>query len=375
MSVPERFRPSMKAFFSVGLTLLLLALLTGCSEPPVPPEVQQAISLEQDLWRAGAPVYAAKSYEDYVAALKAGRDQLSAEQSRLSWLRNYEKITVTLREVLARGEKIQGEIAQKKAQQSKELVTRTTHLAERLRALRDLIKAVRDSRLNTGLLSRLDILLTEAKSFTASGQPGYALSRLTEAETLLDKTIGLIRPILAQYIDATRISRWKMLVDETVAESRRRDSYAIVINKLRRQLILYKKGVVMETYPVGLGFNTIGDKLYSGDRATPEGRYQVVSKLPNSKYYRALRINYPNADDQKRFAEAKRKKLIPANARIGGLIEIHGGGKDSVTLGCIGLNNDEMLELFNRIDVGTPVVIVATLSTDNLVRVALGRLE
>ncbi len=101
----------------------------------------------------------------------------------------------------------------------------------------------------------------------------------------------------------------------------------------------------------------------------------MVSKLPNSKYYRALLINYPNADDQRRFAEAKRKKLIPANAKIGGLIEIHGGGKDSATLGCIGLNDDKMLELFNRVEVGTPVVIVAALNTDNLVRIALGRLE
>lgn len=365
----------MKTFFSVGLTLLLLTLLTGCSEPPVPPEVQQALRLEQDLWRAGAPVYAPKRYADFVTSLKSGRDQFSAEQSRLAWFRNYESVSINLREVIAQGERVHGEIAQKKSQQSKELFIRTTQLTQRLNALRDLIKAVKDSRLNNGLLSRIEIQLAEAKSFAANDQPEHALKRLTEAEALVAKTVGLIRPILGQYIDAAQISQWKMLVDDLVAESRRRDGYAIVVNKLRRQLILYKKGVVVETYPVGLGFNTIGDKRYSGDRATPEGRYQVVNKLPNSKYYRALRINYPNADDQRRFAEAKRKKLIPANARIGGLIEIHGGGKDSTTFGCIGLDDDKMLELFKRIDVGTPVVIVAALSTDNLVRIALGRLE
>ena len=241
--------------------------------------------------------------------------------------------------------------------------------------IRDRLKAVKDSRLNTSSLTRMEILLTEARSFTSNSHPDLALARLAEAEVLLSSTVDAIRPVLAQYIDAAKISRWKSLVDDVVAESRRDGGYAIVVNKLRRQLILYIKGEVVATYPVGLGFNTIGDKLRAGDRATPEGRYQVISKRPNSKFYRALMINYPNVDDQHRFAEAKRKKRIPANAKIGGLIEIHGGGKDSVTLGCIGLNDSHMLKLFNRIEVGTPVVIVAAMSTDNLVRIALERLE
>jgi hypothetical protein len=365
----------MKTFFSFGLVILLLAVLTGCSEPPVPPEVQLALSQEQDLWQAGATVYAPSSYADFLTALKSGREQFSAEQSRLTWFRDYELISTNFRTLIAQGEQIRREIDQNKAQQTNELLIRTTRVTERLRALRDLIKVVKDSRLNTGRLSRIEILLDEAKSFTTNNQPEYALTRLAEAEALLVKTVAVIRPILSQYIDAKQISSWKILVDDVVAESRRHNSYAIVVNKLRRQLILYKKGVVMATYSIGLGFNPIGDKHYAGDRATPEGRYQVINKLPNSKYYRALLINYPNSEDQRRFAEAKRKKLIPANSRIGGLIEIHGGGKDSVTLGCISLNNDKILELFNRIEIGTPVVIVAALSTDNLVRTALGRLE
>lgn len=365
----------MKTVFSVGLTLMLLAVLTGCSEAPVPPEVQQALRLEQDLWRAGATVYAPESYADFTAALKSGRDQFSSEKARLAWFRDYESVATNFRSILTQGEQIRRQIDQKKEQQTNELLQRTTRITERVHALRDLVQAVKDSRLNTGLLSRIDILLTEAKSFTNSNQPGHALARLTDAEDLLDKMVDSIRPILSQYVDAVKIARWKTLVDDVIAESHRKGSYAIVVNKLRRQLILYKKGAVMGTYPVGLGFKPIGDKLYSGDRATPEGRYQVVRKLPNSKYYRALLLNYPNADDQRRFAEAKRRKLIPANAKIGGLIEIHGGGKDSATLGCIGLNDDKMLELFNRVEVGTPVVIVAALSTDNLVRIALGRLE
>ena len=268
----------MKTFFPVGLALLILTLQTGCSETPVPPEVQLAISQEQDLWRAGATVYAQKRYADFVVALQASRAQLSAEQSRLVWLRDYDRVATDFRAVLALGKQVLRETEQNKAQQTDELFTRTSQITVRLRALRDLVSAVKDSRLNTGSLSRIEILLTEAGSFAKSNHPDLALARLAEAEILLNKTVDVIRPVLAQYIDATQISRWKSLVDDVVAESRRHGGYAIVVNKLRRQLILYNKGAVVATYPVGLGFNTIGDKLLAGDRTTPEGRYQVISK-------------------------------------------------------------------------------------------------
>lgn len=365
----------MHKLFSAGLVLLLLIILNGCSEPPVPPEVQLASRQEQDLWRAGAHVYAPESYAAFQAALQSGRDRLTVEQGRLAWLRNYDVVAANFRDVIAQGEQVQREVLKKQAQQTNELLDRTSRITERLLALRYLTSSVKDSRLNSSNLSRIEILLAEAASFTANSQPDLALARLAEADALLSRTVDKIRPILAQFVDEKQISRWKRLVDDVVAESRRSGGHAIVVNKLRRQLILYAKGVVKKTYPVGLSFNPIGDKLYAGDRATPEGRYQVVSKLPNSKYYRALLLNYPNEEDQRRFAEAKRKKLIPANARIGGLIEIHGGGKDGATLGCIGLNDPQMLELYNLIEVGTPVVIIAAMKNDNLVRIALGRLE
>lgn len=365
----------MKAFFSIGLALLILTALTGCSEPPAPPEIQLVLDQEQDLWRAGANLHAPTSYEHFLVALKTARQGYTAELARPRWFRDYKAISSNLQVILAQGEQVRREIEESKAEQARELLGRSSRISERLHALRDLIKAVKDSRLNSGRLSRIEILLEEAGKLAANDQPEHALGRLEDAELLLDKTVAVIRPILSQYIDAGQISRWKSLVDEVVTESRRRDSYAIVVNKLGRQLVLYKKGKVMASYTVGLGFKPIGDKLYAGDQATPEGRYQVVSKLPNSKYYRALLLNYPNAEDQRRFAEAKLKGKVPQNARIGGLIEIHGGGKESATLGCIGLDNDKILELFNRIEVGTPVVIVGALKSDNLVRIALGQLE
>jgi hypothetical protein len=365
----------MKTNFSVRLILVLLIVLTGCSEPPIPPDVQRAFAQEQDLWRAGANVYARDSYAEYQVALKAGRDRLSVEQSRFSWFRDYAGVATYFSDILARGEQVHQELAQTRGRQTNELLNRSLRIVERLHALRDLAGAVKDSRLNTGGLARVEVQMKEAKSFAESGQTVQALDRVAEAEVLLDKTVDAIRPFLAKFMDSRQISHWKALVDAVVAENQQRGGYAIVVNKLRRQLLLYRKGEKVASYAIGLGFNPIGDKLYAGDRATPEGRYEVVGKLPNSKFHRALLINYPNAEDQQRFAEAKRRKRIPANAKIGGLIEIHGGGKDAATLGCIGLDNSHMQELFSRVEIGTPVVIVAAMNTDNLVSLALGQLE
>ncbi len=142
----------MKTFFSVGLTLMLLAVLIGCSEPPAPPEVQQALRLEQDLWRAGATVYCPESYADFIAALKTGRDQFSSEKSRMAWFRDYESVATNFRSILTQGEQVRKQIDQKKDQQTNELLQRTTRITERVHALRDLVQAVKDSRLNTGLL-------------------------------------------------------------------------------------------------------------------------------------------------------------------------------------------------------------------------------
>jgi len=365
----------MRRTFCVGLALLSLVALTGCSEPPVPPEVHLANLQEQDLWRAGANLYAPREYQEYLAALQADREQLRVEQAKLAWFRDYAGLAARFQQLLGQGEQVQATLRQNQRRQGEELLRRATQVTERLLVLRDLAAAVKDSRLNTRGLTRVDILLAEAASYTAAGNPEAARTRLAEAELLLDQSIAAIRPIIASYIDKAQIARWKGLVDAVVAESRQRGGQAIVVNKLRRQLTLYRGGVATTTYPVGLGFNALGDKLYAGDRATPEGRYQVVRKLPQSKYYRALLLNYPNAEDQRRFAEAKRQRLIPAGAKIGGLIEIHGGGKEVATLGCIGLEDEQMLDLFKRVEVGTPVVIVGALSNDNLIRMALGRLE
>ncbi len=114
-----------------------------------------------------------------------------------------------------------------------------------------------------------------------------------------------------------------------------------------------------------VGLNGLSDKLHSGDNATPEGKYLVTKKNPASGFYKALLINYPNDEDRQRFADARKRREIPYWIGIGSMIEIHGGGEEILTKGCISTEDWVMDELFSLASVGTPVTIVGTLERDS----------
>jgi murein L,D-transpeptidase YafK len=86
----------------------------------------------------------------------------------------------------------------------------------------------------------------------------------------------------------------------------------------------------------------------------------VVEKKP-SKYYRALLLDYPNAEDRARHEE-NRRRGIRHKGGLGGLIEIHGmggQGKDW-TRGCVAVTNQEMDRLWDLVSTGAPVTIVGS---------------
>ena len=75
-----------------GLLLIVLMVVTGCSEPPAPTEIQLALTQETELWRAGASVYTPESYQQYLSALNSARDLYTRERSRMVWFRDYQPI-------------------------------------------------------------------------------------------------------------------------------------------------------------------------------------------------------------------------------------------------------------------------------------------
>lgn len=147
----------------------------------------------------------------------------------------------------------------------------------------------------------------------------------------------------------------------------------IVVIKSKRRLELYSGESIVRTYRVGLGFSPVDDKKRAGDGATPEGEFYVFVKNNKSAFYLSLGISYPNVEDAERglrdglisraqhdaIAKAiKRKATPPQYTALGGLIYIHGNGaKSDWTWGCVALENEDMKELFDAVDVGTPVTV------------------
>jgi murein L,D-transpeptidase YafK len=134
----------------------------------------------------------------------------------------------------------------------------------------------------------------------------------------------------------------------------------IVIDKSARKLSLLRGGKVLGSYHVSLGGAPLGHKVRQGDERTPEGRYRIDWRNPNSCCYRSLHISYPSTADR---ARAKKLGVPP-----GGDIMIHGlvNGQGWLgrwhlfwdwTNGCIAVTNREMREIWDAVPDGTVVDI------------------
>jgi murein L,D-transpeptidase YafK len=134
----------------------------------------------------------------------------------------------------------------------------------------------------------------------------------------------------------------------------------VVVYKSERKLVLLSQGKEIRSYKIALGSEPVGLKTRHGDHRTPEGIYTLDSRNPNSHFYKAFHISYPNSKD---IATANRLGVSP-----GGDIMLHGLPKEYAwvgkahtlhdwTDGCIAVTNEEMDELWKLVPVGTPIEI------------------
>lgn len=134
----------------------------------------------------------------------------------------------------------------------------------------------------------------------------------------------------------------------------------VVINKSKRELILFLDNKEIKRYKVALGSNPIGAKFESGDGKTPEGEYSISFKNEHSKYHLSLKISYPSMKDK--------ELALKSNVDSGGDIMIHGlpnwlwfVGSTHVlydwTAGCIAVTNNEIEEIWKLVPIGTSVFI------------------
>ncbi len=178
----------------------------------------------------------------------------------------------------------------------------------------------------------------------------------------------------------------------------------IEIEKRTYRLMLYTGDSLLKTYRIQLGKRVRGAKTRRYDGRTPVGSYRICTHNKWSRYYLSMQIDYPNEADiaraiaEKRISEAEARTLRDALAagdcpsgrtRLGGEIFIHGqfpkvtrqimrekrkpttrkdlqpGDLDpgrmkewyNWTLGCIGMANPDIRELYKHVPNGTPVEI------------------
>jgi murein L,D-transpeptidase YafK len=153
------------------------------------------------------------------------------------------------------------------------------------------------------------------------------------------------------------------------ADSRLTGDRVIVVLKSERRLMLYSNGEIRHDrdgwapscFPVALApASTHSPKQRRGDLQTPVGWYRTSDK-PWSSFENAIAIHYPNTSDADSglargrinttqyaaIVDATRRGAVPPqDTSLGGQILIHGGGSEvDWTLGCIALDNPQLLEL------------------------------
>ena len=134
----------------------------------------------------------------------------------------------------------------------------------------------------------------------------------------------------------------------------------LLIEKSQRKLHLIKDDVTFRSFDIALGIRPVGDKLAEGDFKTPEGRYTLDTRNPNSDFFLSIHVSYPSVRDRR---AARQNGVDP-----GGAIMIHGQpntptGSEAYyrtqdwTNGCIAVSNSDMIDIWLMTGQNTPIEI------------------
>ncbi len=331
----------------------LAHLSGGCSAPPDQSRLEAERALEQARQRGAK----AAAPEVFAAAEEAFAQGLSSWKSE-SWERADAAFETSARRA-SLAERILARERRETAERALRLLTRARSGVQELEWLSTYLPTRSPVRAS---IMKAAVGVKEAGTLFDQGDAPRSLSAARQASQEIASAYERFGRFLLGSTDPDRIARYRNWVDDTVSWSRKHRAEAIIVDKMRRTLTLVSGGRRIHTYRAELGINGTLVKVVSGDRATPEGRYKVIEKRgpQQTRWYKALLLNYPNEDDLKRFRRARKQGRVPRNAGPGSLIEIHGkGGRGGDwTDGCVALSNGDMDHLFGKVAVGTPVTIV-----------------
>lgn len=362
-----------------ALTLAFCAVsFAGCVQA-VPPDLLASLeAIDQDLIALRAPETAPEEYGSFVRQWIALKTRAELDDDLIKWPWETSELESELRGLYLLGERTVSQLHDRQTARQRSAQSKVERIENQLHRLTSQVASI-DGRIVLGeQIVHTDLLVRQARFFLEEKDYQRAIHLAEEAHQAISDQTARLGEELGRYADPKRIASWQAMAQQTIAWSRTHRSSAIVVSKAERELTLYMNGRKVLSYPVRLGFNGIREKQVQGDGATPEGRYRVTDKRGpgQTQFYRALVLDYPNAEDRRRFDLSKKAGKIAPGKGIGGLIEIHGVENESAeqTLGCVMLDNLNMAALFERVSVGTPITIVGALTEDNAVSLVLSEL-
>lgn len=353
-------RTRVRLWFGGGVLVTGLVVLFTVQREASPAAALLAAETYLNLARLEeAHLDAAPSFEKAAERVRTARTMMMAQFGRPAFLRTYG----TTRRIALEGQRLTAQaIDEARAARA----DRAAKLADEIVQIEGEIKEVRE------LLYRLppryhrslrQVVSAESRVKGVqrklnSKESREALDEMLIARSEVSSALRDVRGLLVTFLN--RRSEWTEDYNNTIAWSRRTGGTAFIVDKLNHKGHLIRDGRTSKTYEVEMGPGWLDRKVREGDRATPEGRYEVVKKkgYGQSRYGKAMLLNYPNNEDMARFRRLKSAGMV--SGRPGGLIEIHGnGGKgEDWTFGCVSLRDRDMDEVFNSLGVGSPVTIV-----------------
>ena len=169
---------------------------------------------------------------------------------------------------------------------------------------------------------------------------------------------------------------WKVTeseIDEAMMAEKSKDCRYIVISKSAHFLERWENGEKTHEFVISSGYAK-GDKEKSGDMKTPEGEFFICRKVPNSRSYLALALNYPTIEEAERglasglITQSQYSSIVSDNKNgrtpnwytaLGGAIEIHGNRQiTDATRGCVGMRDEDIAVLYPLMEVGDKVLIL-----------------
>ncbi|HNQ79215.1 MAG TPA: L,D-transpeptidase [Acidobacteriota bacterium] len=356
----------------IYLAILLLGIyaaetvvpeLDGRKDLPVGSDAVNARNMLYKSLKHGAKDYFPLEYDDAEYVLDQARKAVNAELAQNWFVRDFTYSSGKLSEAEDKVSSLLLKTARRENGDRIESEAKLRQLEAILREGRALLEHTSISTLARQRYTTADLHYKNARDAFARNKYGTSLKQAHAGIKSASMAMETSRSLLSRYSDPALLAKWKSWKNRAI-ESSRISGVAIVVTKEKHRLDLYRNGSLSRSFDAELGANSINQKMYAGDRATPEGYYSIIQKKGHgqSKYNCALLINYPNGDDRHRFNTLKSRHELGRGSKIGGLIEIHGeGGKGfDWTDGCVALTDREMEWLFKATPVGTAVAIIGS---------------